>query len=183
MRPEPSQVDLSGNHIVVLWPRAAAVRAAAIQVMDRVFLGLLPGALPGARRLVVVDEPAMVMLELHRGAESVVLLDGQPEAMSELLVAAARYHPQVPVFFAVIDAQSRRLAWRRVQPGDAGADHNRAQSPMANSQPAAADDALKSPAWVAPPAAFQPAAAPGESSALLTEEEVAMLMAPLGEAT
>jgi hypothetical protein len=167
-RTEPNQAEPGGSHVVALLP-CAGERRGAMQALERL--------LPQVRRLVVVDEPARVMLELHRGADSVVLLHGRPETQSELLAAIAKYHAAMPVFLAEIDIASRRLTWRPVHDNGAAA----APAPAASPAPHGAHRTA-APVATAHPGARRPTAAANEAFALLTEEELAMLMTPLGEA-
>ncbi len=114
-------------------------------------------------RVAVVDDAPSVMVELHRGGQAVVLMD-DPAAAAELITAATRYYPRVSLWRAAPDPHRGRPGLARIVS---------AASVSAASH--RADD----------PSPHRPDEAPGRppvtvgTAAVVSDEELAMLMSPL----
>ncbi len=117
-----------------------------------------------SQRVAVVEDAPAVMVELHRGGQAVVLADDPRTAViGELIAAVSRYYPRVSLWQAGHDSHGQGPLLARIV-GTA--------SVSAASQPHRMLDDLHSESAHA---RHQEA---GPSAAMVSDEELAMLMSP-----
>jgi len=154
------------EHLVVLRPAIGDAGDAGEPAAAALLLNLMARA----ARVAIVDDAPAVMVELHRGAQAIVLLEHTITATThELVAAAARYYPRVTI-------------WRSADAGAAGGGSLvRLGSTISVSAASLAGQAGHDTHDSLPPHDHDPLppAEAGRSEALITEEELAMLMGPL----
>ena len=131
------------------------------------FAPLMLELMAKAHRVAVVDDAPTVMVELHRGAQAVVLVDyPAAPATAELIAAVTRYYPRVSLWQAQADGHHAGSSLSRIVS---------TASVSATSQPhMMLDDARDHAAHHEPRHA-------GGTSALVSDEELAMLMSPFDD--
>lgn len=128
------------------------------------FAALMLELMARSQRVAVVEDAPAVMVELHRGGQAVVLVEyPRTLVISELITAVSRYYPRVSLWQATHDSRGHGAMLARIVS---------TASVSAASQPHQMLDDLHSESAHA---RHQDA---GPSAAIVSDEELAMLMSP-----
>ena len=136
-------------------------------VSQAAFAPLMLELMAKAHRVAVVDDAPTVMVELHRGAQAVVLVDyPQAPATAELIAAVTRYYPRVSLWQAQADVHHSSSTLSRIVS---------TASVSATSQPHMMLDDAHDHTTAHEPRHI------GGTTALVSDEELAMLMSPFDD--
>lgn len=136
-------------------------------VSQAAFAPLMLELMAKAHRVAVVDDAPTVMVELHRGAQAVVLVDyPQAPATTELIAAVTRYYPRVSLWQAQADVHHGSSTLSRIVS---------TASVSATSQPHMMLDDAHDHTTSSEPRHI------GGTTALVSDEELAMLMSPFDD--
>jgi len=128
------------------------------------FAPLMLELMARSQRVAVVEDAPAAMVELHRGGQALVLVEyPRSSVVSELILAVSRYYPRVSLWQAQRASEQGRPVLSRIVS---------TASVSATSQPHHLLDDLHSEAAHAEHREASP------TSALVSDEELAMLMSP-----
>ncbi len=152
------------------------------------FRAAVSAAAQNAARVAVVRDAVAAMMELHRGAQQLIVpWPAKTSGLGELLAAAARYFPLV----ACVDAAGLPLVGASVSPTTVESSHahtttddsvpDAGASAAVGGRTSAKPEPAPASSWTSPAAIASPRRPLMAPEDLLTDEELAMLMGPIRE--